>query len=343
MDIMDKNTITIKEVAEYANVSQATVSRVINQQSTVKEKNLIKVLNAIKELGYTPNSTAKALATKKSNSIGMLVGSLDGPFFGPLMHATENEIYKLGLHLIVTSGQDSLDKETESLKFLQSKQVDGAIVHSDKISDEGLVNYVKAFKNFVILNRYLPDLEPHCLYVDNELGGYLATKHLLENGHKRIACITGPLVKHEARDRLLGYMKALAESNIEYDPSLIIEGRFDHKDNLAKANQLVNNINDVTAVFCQNDNIALAVYDACSQHNLLVGDDLSIVSFDNDLMSKHLRPLLTTVGFSIHEMGMIAGQMLVDQLSNKDNLKGKKLTPSLEVRESVKKITENTK
>ncbi|MCX2760006.1 LacI family DNA-binding transcriptional regulator [Vibrio sp. Sgm 22] len=338
---MDKNTITIKEVAEYANVSQATVSRVINQQSTVKERNLIKVLNAIEELGYTPNSTAKALATKKSNSIGMLVGSLDGPFYGPLMHATENEIYKLGLHLIVTSGQDSLEKETESLTFLRSKQVDGAIVHADQMCDSTLIDHVTSFKNFVVLNRHLPDLEQHCLYVDNELGGYLATQHLIDNGHRRIACITGPLVKHEARDRLLGYMKALAESNIDYDPSLIVEGRFDHKDNLVKANHLIQTMNDITGVFCQNDNIALAVYDACSQHNLQVGEDLSIVSFDNDLMSKHLRPLLTTVGFSIHDMGRLAGQMLIDQLSNKEILKGKKLTPSLEIRDSVKDLNQH--
>lgn len=335
---MDKNTITIKEVAEYANVSQATVSRVINQQSTVKEKNLVKVLNAIEALGYTPNSTAKALATKKSNSIGMLVGSLDGPFFGPLMHATENEIYKLGLHLIVTSGQDSLEKESESLNFLRSKQVDGAIVHADQICDEALLDHVKSFKNFVILNRYIADLEKHCLYVDNELGGYLATKHLLENGHKKIACITGPLVKHEARDRLLGYMRALAEAQVDYDPSLIVEGRFDHKNNLVKANHVIHNMKGVTGVFCQNDNIALAVYDACSQQNLQIGKDLSVVSFDNDLMSKHLRPLLTTVGFSIHEMGEIAGKMLVDQLNQNGELKGRKLIPSLEVRDSVKKI-----
>ena len=136
-------------------------------------------------------------------------------------------------------------------------------------------------------------------------------------------------------------MKALAQSNIDYDPSLIVEGRFDHKDNLVKANHLIQTMNDITGVFCQNDNIALAVYDACSQHNLQVGEDLSIVSFDNDLMSKHLRPLLTTVGFSIHDMGRLAGQMLIDQLSNKEILKGKKLTPSLEIRDSVKDLNQH--
>ncbi|MEF1230282.1 LacI family DNA-binding transcriptional regulator, partial [Vibrio fortis] len=103
---MQKQVITIKEVAEYANVSQATVSRVINGQNSVKEKNLEKVKKAIAELGYTPNSAAKALASNRSNSIGMLVGSLDGPFYGPLMHSAEDTLYKKGLHFIVTSGQD---------------------------------------------------------------------------------------------------------------------------------------------------------------------------------------------------------------------------------------------
>ncbi|NLS14068.1 LacI family transcriptional regulator [Vibrio sp. SM6] len=335
---MEKKTITIKEVAEYANVSQATVSRVINGQASVKEKNLVKVQQAIEALGYTPNLAAQALASSRSNSVGMLVGSLDGPFYGPLMHSAEDELYRAGLHFIVTSGQESEVKERDALNFLRSKQVDGAIVHSDKLSDDELKQFAHGFKALVVLNRFIPELDHQCLSLDNELGGYLATKNLLDNGHRHIACITGPLSKPDARDRLSGYIRALAEHNVAYDPRLTIEGRFDHEGNFVKAYDLLANAGTITAVFCQNDNIALAVYDACAKLNLTIGEDISLVSFDNDLMSSHMRPRLSTVGFPIYEMGKLAGKMIIDQLHEKQTLTSRKLVPQLVERDSVKNL-----
>lgn len=340
---MHKKSVTIKEVAEYAQVSQATVSRVINGQGTVKHSNLEKVHRAISELGYTPNSAAKALASNRSNSVGMLVGSLDGPFYGPLMHAAEDSLYKNKLHFIVTSGQGREEKELDALKFLRSKQVDGVIVHAEKLSDDALLSFAKDFKSLVILNRFIPELSNQCLYLDNELGGYMATKHLVENGHRRIACITGQLNKTDARDRLLGYIRALAEHGVGYDPSLTIEGRFDHKLNLnyEKAYELISQKEDVTAIFCQNDNIALAMYDVCAAKNLTVGEDISIIGFDNDFMCSHMRPQLSTVGFPIYEFGQIAAKMIVDQLNDTDSIANKKLIPSLVVRNSVVNLIEN--
>ncbi|CAH0529419.1 LacI family DNA-binding transcriptional regulator [Vibrio hippocampi] len=335
---MEKKTITIKEVAEHANVSQATVSRVINGNASVKSKNLEIVQRAIKELGYTPNAAAKALASNRSYTVGMLVGSLDGPFYGPLMHATEDILYKNGLLCIVTSGRESEEREQDALAFLHSKQVDGVIVHADQTSDDTLTELVSKFKTMVILNRLVPGLEQNCLYVDNELGGYLATKHLLDMGHRNIACMTGPLSKQDARDRLLGYIRALAVHGVDYDPSLTVEGRFDHEGNFDKAFNLLSNKKEVTAVFCQNDNIALAVYDACAQMNLKVAKDISLVSFDNDNMSKHLRPQLTTVGYPLNDMGKIAANMIVSQLNSSDRMNSGKLTPVLEVRDSVCKL-----
>lgn len=336
---MQKQVITIKEVAEYANVSQATVSRVINGQNSVKEKNLEKVKKAIAELGYTPNSAAKALASNRSNSIGMLVGSLDGPFYGPLMHSAEDTLYKKGLHFIVTSGQDDEQKEHDALNFLRSKQVDGAIVHADKVSDDTLKSLTSDFKALVVLNRKIAELKDQCLYLDNELGGYIATKHLLDNGHKNIACITGPMSKQDARDRLLGYIRALAEHGVPYDPNLTIEARFDHDGNFETASKLLDRDNKITAIFCQNDNIALAVYDVCVHRNLLIGEDISVVGFDNDLLSKHMRPQLTTVGFPLYEMGKIAGDMIIDQINGTGKMTSRKLIPTIVIRDSVKDMT----
>ncbi|GLS91240.1 transcriptional regulator GalR [Psychromonas marina] len=330
--------ITIKEVSELAQVSQATVSRALNGHATVKEANKIKVFEAIEKLGYKPNSFAQALASSRSNSIGMLVGTLEGPFFGPLMHNVENNVRKKNMHLIVTSGQESKDKETDSIRFLQSKQVDGLIVIADRLSDDELIKIAKNTPATIILNRYVPELYKQCICIDNELGGYIATKHMLELGHKKIACITGQLSKLDSRDRLQGYRNALAEFGINYEASLIAEGRFDHDGNHEKVRRLLDRHSDITAIFCQNDNIALAVYDVCSDRGLTIGEDISIVGFDNDTYSQHIRPKLTTVNFPVIEMGIEAANSVLSLVHKDKHQINNKLSPELVIRNSVKKL-----
>jgi len=330
--------ITIKEVSELAQVSQSTVSRALNGHPTVKEANRAKVFAAIEELGYKPNAFAQALASSRSNSIGMLVGSLDGPFYGPLMHTAEDTVRQKNLHLIVTSGQESHEKEADSIRFLQSKQVDGLIIHSDKLSDDEIIKVAKQTAATIVLNRYIPELSDKCICIDNEQGGYLATKHLLEYGHTKVACITGQMSKIDSRDRLQGYRNALTEFGIQYDASLIIEGRFDHDGNHEAVRRLLDRDNEITAIFCQNDNIALAAYDVCSERKMPVGKDLSIVGFDNDTYSQHIRPKLTTVNFPVREMGIEAAKGVLSLLNNSGYPLKNKLTPELVIRDSVKRL-----
>ncbi|WP_220718949.1 LacI family DNA-binding transcriptional regulator [Agarivorans litoreus] len=330
--------ITIKEVSELAKVSQATVSRAINGHSSVKEKNRIKVFNAIEQLGYKPNTFAQALASNRSNSIGMLVGSLDGPYFGPLMHNTENIIREERLHLIVTSGQESKTKEVDSIEFLASKKVDGLIIHSDKLSDNELIKIAEDTPASIILNRNIPELAGRCIWIDNELGGYLATKHLIDSGHTKIACITGQMSKVESRDRLQGYRNALTEAGIAYDANLVIEGRFDHEGNHETVQRLMSRNKGFTAIFCQNDNIALAVYNVCSDAKLTIGEDISIVGFDNDTYSQHIRPRLTTVSFPIEQLSYEAAHGVLALINDREHALTEKLAPELIIRNSVKQL-----
>ena len=332
--------ITIKEVSELAQVSQATVSRAINGHPTVKEANRKKVFEAIKTLGYKPNAFAQALASNRSNSIGMLVGSLDGSFFGPLMHAAESVARKDNMHLIVTSGQESRQNELDSVSFLQSKKVDGLLLSSDKLTDDELIDASKSTSATIILNRYIPEMAERCIYVDNELGGYIATKYLLENGHKHIGCLTGQLSKIDSRDRLQGYRNALAEFNIDYDARLVVEGRFDHHGNHDAAHRLFIRAPELTAVFCQNDNIALAIYDVAYELNKSVGEDISIVGFDNDNNSQNIRPKLTTVNVPNNEMGEEAAKAVLALINKQDYSLKRKLIPEMVIRDSVSKNRE---
>lgn len=330
--------ITIKEVSELAKVSQSTVSRALNGHPTVKEANRKKVFDAIEKLGYKPNAFAQALASSRSNSIGMLVGSLDGPFYGPLMHNVEKTVRNNNNHLIVTSGLESHAREVDSINFLRSKQVDGLIIHSDMLSDDELIAVIERTPSTIVLNRYIPEVADNCIYIDNELGGYLATKHMLERGHTKIACITGQLSKIDSRDRLQGYRNALAEFGISYKTDFIVEGRFDHEEeglNHTCARRLLDRDPEISAIFCHNDDIALAVYDVAYERGLEVGKDISVVGFDNESHSQHIRPKLTTVNFPVQEMGFEAAKGVMALVQKQNYALKHKLTPELIVRDSV--------
>lgn len=332
--------ITIKEVAQLAGVSQATVSRVVNGQNRVAENTKDRVIAAMNTLGYQPNALAQALASSRSCSIGMVVGNLGGFFYGPLMHSVEELTRENGHHLIVTSGEDDHDKELDAINFLLSRRVDALILHVSAITDYELITMVESGIKIVILNRYIPELSKQCIYLDNEYGGYLATKHLLDLGHTRIACITGQLYKSDSRDRLQGYRKALQENGLLFDSALVAEGSFDEDGGLNAARRLMQRNLDFTAVVCGNDNIAMSVYDVLAEHRLSAGIDISVVGYDDAIVARYLRPKLTTVHFPIIEMGKSAVKLVLQMNAKKSTDVCLKMTPELIIRGSTHKFTE---
>ncbi|MBY6198247.1 LacI family DNA-binding transcriptional regulator [Vibrio hangzhouensis] len=332
--------ITIKEVAELAQVSQATVSRTLNGHASVKEANKQKVFAAIEELGYKPNAFAQALASNRSCSIGMLVGTLDGPFYGPMMHEVEKVVRAENYHLIITSGHEEYDEEHESIRFLRSKKVDGLVLTADTLSDSELLDIVNEMEATVLINRYIPEIAERCIWIDNERGGFLATEHLIKCGHTQIGCVTGQLSKVDSRDRLQGFRNALSHYGVEYNPNAVVEGRFDHKCNHDAIRRLLDRDIPLTAIFCMNDNIAMTAYTLCLERGLKVGEDISIIGFDNVSFGQHMTPGLTTIDFPIHEMAKMAAQKVMAIVQNKKsaNLCNDPIAPTVVVRGSVKNL-----
>ncbi|WED24999.1 LacI family transcriptional regulator [Vibrio sp. JC009] len=333
--------ITIKEVAEFAKVSQSTVSRALNGHKSVKEANRIKVFEAIEKLGYQPNAFAQALASNRSHSIGMLVGSLDGPFFGPMMHNAELAVRKENYHLIITSGNELYEQEQESIRFLRSKKVDGLILVSDMLTDSDILKICEDIPATMVLDRYIPEIKDKCILIDNELGGFLAVEHLIQKGHKKIGCITGQMSKVDSRDRLQGYRNALAKYGIEYDQNLVVEGRFDYQGNNDAVSRLLGRDEEMTAIFCMNDNIAVTAYSTCLERGMKIGKDISIVGYDNSTFSQHMNPGLTTIDFPIQEMAVQGAAGVLSLLAGKgiENI-DTKLLPGLVERGSVRDLTE---
>jgi LacI family transcriptional regulator len=331
--------ITIKEVAELAQVSQSTVSRALNGHKSVKEANRNRVFDAIEKLGYKPNAFAQALASNRSHSIGMLVGTLDGPFYGPMMHNVEEVVRRHNYHLIITSGNELYEQERESIDFLTSKKVDGFVLIADMLSDSDILDIARRSPATVVLNRNIPEIADKCICIDNELGGYLAVEHLIKNGHRKIGCITGQLSKVDSRDRLQGYRNALNKYGIEYDANLVIEGRYDYKGNDEAINRLLDRDSSITAIFCMNDTIAMTAYGICKQRGYKIGEDISIIGFDNSKLSQYIIPALTTIDFPVKEMAHQAANCVMNILADKtcDQVENM-LSPTLIERNSVKNL-----
>lgn len=305
---------TIREVSKYANVSVATVSRVVNGNKWVSDATRDKVNKAMAELGYHPNSFAKALATNRSDTFGMVVSDLGGPFFGDMMHFAEEAVRQNGKHLIITSGHDTAESEQEAIDFLLQRRVDALLLHLDVVSDEALIKLSDSAKIPVILmNRVVPELADQCISADNEAGGYLATQHLIDLGHKQVACITGPLFKADARARLAGYRRALDQAGIEYDENLIIESDYQEAGGQNAIERLVRRKAQFTALFAHNDHMAIGAMTALKEQGRSIPKDVSVVGYDNMVTAHYVDPALTTVNVPVADIGRQAALLALKQ------------------------------
>ncbi|GAA0340994.1 HTH-type transcriptional regulator GalR [Bowmanella denitrificans] len=326
---------TIYQVSERAGVSLATVSRVMNGSAKVGEATRTKVLKAMQELNYRPNSIAQSLASNCSNSVGMLVSEVHGPFFGEMMSGVENELRSVGKHVIIAAGHSDVASEKDAIEFLISRKCDALILHVDAVTDEYLLELHKQTP-VVVLNRLVKGMEENCICLNNELGGYLATKAMLELGHKQIAYISGPLFKLDVRDRLAGHQRALQEAGLVFDPGLFMEGDFHEAGGVAAMEKLLARGRSFSAVVCANDEMACGAMNCARDNRLEIPKDLSIIGFDNVIMSRYTFPHLSTIDFPAGEMGRMAARWVRKHIYQDDKLKVQNLfEPSLVLRDSA--------
>ena len=331
---------TIRDVSEFAGVSQATVSRVVNGSTRVSHDKKMSVEKAIKKLGYRPNSIAQALASSRTGSIGVVVPELAG-FYSGMLQAIEDQLRRFGYHLVVTAGSNDEDGQKQAIDFLLSRRVDALILHTQDVSDDYLIDLEAQGIQLALVNRLVPELNNSCIELDNELGANIATKYLIDMGHREIACITGPLSKSDARGRLQGYRDALEDAGIEYSESRVVEAGFTEETGASAMNKLLNRDCRFSAVFAANDHMAFGAFGEMKKANLLVPEDVSLIGFDNILFARYLTPGLTTIDFPIEQMSTEAVQLILQKLIKKKTEVDFKLSPSLVIRESVKKLTAN--
>jgi len=335
---------TIYEVSKLAGVSLATVSRVTNKNPSVSDKTRKKVLKAMKELGYYPNSIAQSLASNRSNSVGILVSELQGAFFGLMMAGIEEELREAGKHVIITPGHSDEAKEKDGIEFLLNRNCDAIIVHVEAVSDEYLKKLCQGKTPVFIMSRYVEGLAENCIYLDNELGGYIATQEIIKQGHTDIAYIAGPQFKPDARDRLMGHKRALAEHSLKFNEKLLHFGDFKETGGIDGVNQFIESKEHFTAIVCANDEIASGAMTCAREHGLHLPEDLSIIGFDNVIFARFIYPKLTTVNNPVNEMGRMAAKLVLKNIYQHTKLSiNYAFKPSLISRDSVIKFKAETK
>lgn len=327
---------TIKEVSQRANVSMATVSRVLTGNAPVADATRQRVLRAVRELGYSPNAFARSLATNRSGGIGVVINDLSSPYFAPMLQGIESVVEPMGFHLMVSSGHARVEPERRAVDLLCQRRSDALILHVELMSDDDLLALSKGPTPLVIIGRLVAELAERSVYLDNERGGLLATRHLLERGHRRIAHIAGSLALHDSRERLTGYRRALEEAGLAYDARFVVEGDYQEESGKRATQRLLGRGLGFTAIFVGNDQMAVGALLALREAGLSVPHDVSIIGYDDVFIARYLHPGLSTIRQPLRDMGRAAARLVLADLGVAPGEEVmRKFEPSLIVRESV--------
>ncbi|WP_250513129.1 LacI family DNA-binding transcriptional regulator [Caballeronia sp. INDeC2] len=307
---------TIKDVAAIAGVSFTTVSHVVNNSRPVSADVRAKVERAILELDYVPSAVARSLKARSTATIGLLVPNATNPYFAELARGVEDGCAKNGYCVFFCNSDDDPAKQRNYLRVLQEKRIDGLVIASageDSVLAQCLAG---AREPLVIVDRNIEGLQSDLVQIDHEKGAYLATRHLLQLGHSKIGCITGPVATAVSAMRLHGFIRAMAERGIEIEPNAIVQSDFSATGGYAAASQLLDNMKP-TAIFACNDMMGIGALRAAAERHINVPADCSIIGFDDVELSRYTYPALSTVGQSVRALGEMAAQTLIDRITGK--------------------------
>jgi LacI family transcriptional regulator len=301
-------------VAAAAGVSSATVSRILNGTAMVSDEKRAAVDEAIARLGFVPNPVARGLAGGRTLSVGVVTQALDSPFYGGALRGVEETLVSAGYSPLFVSGHWSAAQEARCVETLRSRRVDGIILLTGRLSDAALAATARELP-VVVTGRTLKAPGLAALNFDNFEGARLATHHLLALGHRRIAFISGDLKHPDGRERLRGYRAALEAAGLPYEAGLVMPGNFTEASGLSAVERLIDSREAFTAIFAANDQMAFGAGLGLHRRRLRVPADVSLVGFDDLLVSVYAIPPLSTVHHPVHELGQLAAQAMLQLLA----------------------------
>jgi len=310
------NKVTMKDIAEIAGVSKATVSMVMNKKdSSISDATRQKILKIASDLSYIPNSIARSLSTNKSGTIGIILPDITNPFFSEMARAVEDEAERLEYNLMICNTDNDINKEEKYIQLLISKLIDGIIFMSGGNSNAN----IRILKNnnvpFVLVDRYIEGYkDDYGVFCLNKLGIKNGIKYLYEKGNRKIVFVKGRGNLEVSKQRLEGYIDAMKEYGI-YDEKYIFEGDFNVEGGIKATKKIITTFPDLDAIFYSNDMMALGGMKILLRSGYKIPRDISVIGFDNIHISSVIEPELTTMSQPIYIMGKKACSILIDVIN----------------------------
>ncbi|CAM3762533.1 catabolite control protein A [Mesobacillus zeae] len=330
--------ITIYDVAREANVSMATVSRVVNGNPNVKPATRKKVVEVIDRLGYRPNAVARGLASKKTTTVGVIIPDISSPFFAEMTRGIEDIATMYKYNIILSNSDQNMDKELHLLNTMLGKQVDGIVFMGGNITSDHVEEFKKSPVPIVLAGSIEETETIPSVNIDYETATYDSVMALVKKGHKKIAFVIGPY--HEPinkEKKLVGYKRAIEESGYTVDENLIVEGDYTYDSGIEAIEKLLELNDKPSATIVGSDEMALGVVHGAMDNGYKVPEDFEVISSDNTRLALMVRPQLTSVVQPLYDIGAVSMRLLT-KLMNKEAVHGHTviLPHRIEYRDSTK-------
>jgi len=319
-----KPDTTIHDIAKALNISASTVSRALKDNPLIKEATRKRIQDTAKEMGYRPNTLAANFRTRRTNTIGVIVPLINRHFFSSVISGIEDIAYQQGFAVTISQSNDDFEKECKIAQTLFTNRVDGLILSIGMNTKN--YEHLKLFSDrnipLVFFDRVVDEIKAHKIVVDDFGGGYSATRHLINQGRKKIAMIGGPLNLKIYERRQEGYLSALKDSGLEVNKNMILHNSLTREDGTNAIKKLLEQSTKPDAIFCANDTTALSTIIYLQKQNIRVPEDIAIVGFSNEPFSELVTPSISTIKQPGFEMGQKAAELIINQIK-----KGNKTIP----------------
>ncbi|WP_271901043.1 catabolite control protein A [Limosilactobacillus reuteri] len=315
---MEKQSVTIYTVAREARVSMATVSRVVNGNPNVKPETRQKVLDVIKQLNYRPNAVARGLASKKTTTVGVVIPNITDPYFAELALGIDDVASMYKYNIILTNSDSDDEKILKVVRSLLAKQVDGLIFMGHDVSDD-LRNELESTNTpVVVAGSVVNDDALPSVRINYQAAAKEATEFLLKHGDQQVAYITGPLrYSINGEDRLNGYKEALANNNVPFNESLVIETDGSYQAGYAKAQEVIEK--GLKATYVTDDSLAAGLLNGLTDAGISVPDDFELISSNDTNYTKVVRPTITSITQPLYDLGAISMRLLTKLMDGDDS------------------------
>jgi LacI family transcriptional regulator/LacI family repressor for deo operon, udp, cdd, tsx, nupC, and nupG len=321
---MRRQEVSIEDIARAAGVSHSTVSRALRDSTLISVEVRERIQKLAREMGYIPNAIAQSLQTQQTSTIGLVVTSIDDPFWGDVMKGVEEVARGTGFSVFLTASHNDPDQEMAILETLRRRRVDGILIAASRIASNNNKRLDSFHVPTVLINSQAESENTllNWVSVDDFGGAQLAVEHLLQLGHHAISYLGSSNRPRSNRQRLLGYKSTLESNNVPIRDEWVVISQgheASHEGDVAAGQTSLPRLIDagVTAIFCYNDMIATGVLLACQKLGIAVPGELSVIGFDDIKMASYVTPPLTTIHQPKIEMGRLATQVLLDLLGNR--------------------------